>query len=224
MTIGLQTAVPDGEDSFARELRNLRREFEEFKASRTLENAEIDNGPGKGIRTSDFDGTDFAHPGTTGNYFGGDGLVINHANFRPGSITNDWLASPVVAATFHGDLTNFSLATGANLNKIVLTVSVPSGFSQALVLGTSNMNAKNTTANADYGYVGTTIAGAPVGWSMAGYAPAGIYCSATHSATHLLTGLGSSFSISAGCSSSMANWSADSGNTMNLDAMVLFLR
>lgn len=60
-----------------REIHTLKQAVREIRAARTLDASSISSTPGKGIRTENFNGTSFADPGTTGNYFGGDGAVLN---------------------------------------------------------------------------------------------------------------------------------------------------
>ena len=141
-----------------------------------------------------------------------------------GKISNDALMAPVSPLSAHTDGTNFSLATGANVAKLTMTIPVPEGYGSALVLASGNMNAYNSTANADYGYLGIRINGAAIGWSLAAYAAGGTYCAVSNSASSLLSSIGSSFTVQAACSSANADWAADVSNTINLDAMVLFLR
>lgn len=141
-----------------------------------------------------------------------------------GKISNDALMAPVSPLSAHTDGTNFSLATGANVAKLTMTVPVPEGYSSALVLASGNMNAYNSTASADYGYLGIRINGAAIGWSLAAYAAGGTYCAVSNSASSLLSSIGSSFTVQAACSSANADWAANASNTINLDAMVLFLR
>jgi hypothetical protein len=122
------------------------------------------------------------------------------------------------------DGTNFSLATGANVPKLTLTIPVPSGYTQALVYAGSTMNAKNTTASADYAYLGVKVGGTSIGWAPMAYAAPGVYCTDAANGTGLLTGLGTSFTIQATAAVSAAAWAADPNNTINLDAIVVFLR
>ena len=154
----------------------------------------------------------------------GDTVIGGTLSLPKGIIDNDALTSPISPLTAHTDGTNFSLATGPNVAKLTVSVPVPSGYTRALVITSANMNANNTSASADYAYLGLRINGDAVGWSLAAYAPPLIYCNVSNSASALLTGLGSSFTVQAAASSASANWAADVNNTINLDAIVMFLR
>jgi hypothetical protein len=108
-----------------RRVRDLERLVQEMAAARTLENASITAAAGLGIRTSDFDGTSFANPGTHGNYFGGDGAVLNALYLRPGSISNTLLTNPVAFDGNGGATTNFAVTTtgsGSALGAVTNTV------------------------------------------------------------------------------------------------------
>lgn len=122
----------DRPGDMVRRIADLERAIRELRAARTLDQATITALAGLGIRTSDFDGTDFAHPGTGGNYFGGDGIVLNQAYFRPGSVSNDALTNPVKPAIVRLSQAPFSLSTSyATLDSA--SVTVPDGFTKLFV-------------------------------------------------------------------------------------------
>lgn len=149
-TMGGQAA---GSDWLVRELQNLRRDFEEYKSARTLEAATIGAG---GIRTANFDGTSFANPGTVGNYFGFDGAVLNALFLRAGSVSNDALTNPVTFAFYEGATNSVTLTVaGSYLN--TGTISVPTGFTKALVFSHCTVGGTNSTGAADNIYCSPTI-------------------------------------------------------------------
>jgi hypothetical protein len=140
-----------------------------------------------------------------------------------GIIGNDALANPVRPATAHNDAAGYSLTTTAT-EKARVTISVPSGFSQALVMGSINATAKNTSAAQDFldGYV--DIIGLNPGYDSLSDGPTNASIGIANVSTALLTGLGSTFYVRAMLRSGSASWTADSINSVNVDALVLFLR
>jgi hypothetical protein len=121
-----------------------------MSAARTLENATINAAAGLGIRTSDFDGTSFANPGTKGNYWGGDGSILSKVLFRAGAILNDWLANPVRGDSAFSSTSNFALTTTGTTPLVSQSWYTPTGFTTANVLIVGRVFAYNSTASLDY--------------------------------------------------------------------------
>jgi hypothetical protein len=144
-----------------------------------------------------------------------------------GKINNDALTAPVVPATAHADAGSFSSGVAWS-TKCSVTVPVPSGYTKALVLSlVTAATAKNTTAARDFLYTSASISGmgSLPGWVLGSPdVPAGAYGVATDYQTVLLTGLSGSFTVEGQISTGFATWAADSGNKMNLDISLLFLR
>lgn len=150
--------------------------------------------------------------------------VTGTLSLPAGIIGNAALTSPVYPQTAHADLHPFSLATGANAEKLRTTVNVPAGYTQALVFATATISSRNTTTSQDQLYIDCRINGAVAGWSSQASTPANAVAFAANSGTALLTGLGSTFYISANASSGAAAWPSNNDATMNIDAIILFLR
>lgn len=143
-------------------------------------------------------------------------------------LPNSMLANPIVPANAHADASNFSLSTSW-VTKCSVTVPVPSGFTQALILAVSTgATAKNTTGSDDFFYASVSISalsGSLPGWVLGSpTVPAGKYGVTQDYSTVLLTGLSGSFTIDGQISTAFASWATDSGNKMNVDASILFLR
>lgn len=154
----------------------------------------------------------------TGNMIVGGTLSLPN-----GIINNAALNAPVYPQTAHAEASNFALTTTAT-EKVRATVSVPAGYSQALVFAAISANARNKNTVQDYleGYV--DIFGTNSGWDSASDGAAGATIGISNSGSSLLTSLGSSFWIRGMLYSGATSWSADSFNTINVDAIVLFLR
>ena len=143
-----------------------------------------------------------------------------------GIIDNAALTSPVAPAVGHADAVNFAL-TPAWSAVAEITVTVPAGYSKALVIATGNASCKNPTAAQDYLWASVGIgSGTSPGYAMRSAIAAANYGSATNSCTRLLTGLtgGGTFAVYLDLSTDIADWSASTFNSANLDAAITFLR
>ena len=146
-----------------------------------------------------------------------------------GIIDNDALANPLQPSTAHADATNFSVPGRPSTNLIMsVTVPVPPGFTQALILSlVVNAKAFNTTASPDNLYINAVIPGQPVppGYQISSAdAPGSAYAVVEQTTTRLLTGLSGSFTIQGKVMAELGAWSADVGNAANIDAAIVFLR
>ncbi len=156
----------------------------------------------------------------------GPASITGTLSLPAGIIGNDALTSPISAYVSHVDASNFALGPGANVEKVRATISVPSGYTQALVNVVSTISATNSTSSTDNIYLQISINGTSVGWSAEGSAPIGGVGFAGKGAAKLITGLSGSFYIAALTSTNVGNWAASTGNqnAVNIDASVLFLR
>jgi len=202
---------PRGEDWFVRKFAELERQMLELKAANPFGLT--------GIKPEDG-GTSFD------GYVNVNGpmSITGALNLPAGIIGNDALTSPLFPQVAHADSSNFSLATGANVEKARATVSIPSGYTRALVMATATMTALNSTATGDSTYISCVINGSSPGWSGEVSVPAGSRGFVTNTSTGLLTGLDGTFYISAKASSGASAWAASTVNAINLDAIVMFLR
>ena len=216
----------DAVGDLKRQIRDLERAVREMRAERRLDSATISAEPGKGIRVADFNGTDFANPGTVGNYFGGDGAVLNALKLRPGSVSNDELANPVASAVAHDDAQGFAVTT-SNVQILSATVPVPAGYSQALILNLAvAVTAYNNTAAVDFLYCKGYVNGVASGWQVGSMDVSSTGTGVGHDlSTGIVTGLsGGSITLTGKVSSAFGTWAADDVNVANLDASILFLR
>lgn len=221
MAHGISKIAPnDPLSAFGRQLADLARQVRELAAAKTLANATIDGGAGAGIRTADFDGASFANPGTTGNYFGADGLVANSLYLRPGSVSNDKLANPISAGYYEGSANGTLTVAGSFLH--TGSIPVPSGFTQAIVSCTVTVGGTNSTSVPDNLYAGPTINTAN-GQTIANSAAVGFAQSVTMSQAAIITNLaaGTSITVKAYGATDTAGWT---GGNAHISAQVLFLR
>lgn len=141
-----------------------------------------------------------------------------------GGISNDNLTSPIVPQAVHNHATNFALNT-TNTLLISQSVSVPSGYSKALVTVTVNVVALNKNTGYDSVYCTPYINGvAPNGYQGQLQIASNVQGSCSRTATASLTGLSGSFQLTGYGSTALANWAADSNNTANLDAIIMFYK
>lgn len=119
---------------------------------------------------------------------------------------------------------NFNVNPGPNTPILSTTISVPSGYSRALVYATSTLSAYNNTATDDTLYITTRINGAVVGWANSTSVNSAKFGSVSMSSTALLTSLGSTFGVTSAASTDNVVFSAADYNTTNLSVMVIFLR
>jgi len=174
------------------------------------------NGPIDVHGAANFDGN------TT---IGGNAAITGTLSLPAGIINNDALTSPVYPFVGHAQGNNFTLST-TNTAKATLTVPVPAGYTSAMVTANAHVSAFNPTADSDYLYAVAWIqSDTTIGWSMPTTIPAGESAHTSQTATALLSGLGSSFTVKVATSTAFQSFaSSTSGNVCNIDATVLFLR
>jgi len=154
---------------------------------------------------------------------GGNASITGTLSLPAGIIGNDALTSPLSPLATHVGNSNFGLPTGSFVQVASATISVPAGYTQALVFAMATMHAFNDGTTGD-AYLSVNIDGTAIGAASQTTADAsqGVIIPAT--GTHLLTGLGSSFSVTVGAKASPNAWGANVVNFVNLDVMTIFLR
>lgn len=208
--------VPD-KDWMVRKIQELEKKINELAAADPF--APMGIHPLAG--STQFDGGIIANGDSTFN----GSVTINHDLSVPnGSISNAALQAPVSPLATHAGTNNFGLATGANVEILRATISVPSGYTRALVYETATMHAWNNNTSPDDGYLTTSINGAGFGASSQTTAAAGGSICIPSTGSILLTSLGATFYVSALASSGSLAWAVNSNNFVNLDVMTIFLR
>lgn len=204
-TPGGQIPVTDL-DGLARRLRDMERDIAELRANTLGVNGIVIGNRGS-LRTADFDGTDFAHPGTKGVYLASEAgvgrLVVNDIYLRGGIIGNDALANPLDAEVTSGSA-GATIAYTTTSDTIVFTgtpIIVPAGFTDAIVVATGIVTAFNTSASYDFLYSRCFIGGVGGPRGVQG-ATAGATISVPSQHARKLTGLSGGTSLSI----QMAGW------------------
>lgn len=143
---------------------------------------------------------------------------------QPGSIENDALANPVQMETSTNYLSNYEVGTVSTV-RASLTLTVPNGFTQAVVIANPTGMAQNSTATADYLYVQAVIQGTPGGelYTSAGAGLAVGVASPVHMTLYGLTG-GEEITVSVATRTGFATWAAAPGNQANIYATAIYLR
>jgi hypothetical protein len=134
------------------------------------------------------------------------------------------IAGILVPLPVHSGASNFGLATGANVEILRSTITVPTGYTQAQISVAATIHVLNSTAAVDDAYLTVTINGGSIGASSQNTAGAGWGTSLTATGVGVLTGLGATFYVSAMASSGAAAWAVNTVNFVNLDTTVTFLR
>lgn len=227
---GLPGSQFPSEDAIIRELRDVRRLLQQVMAANPLATAGIEAVPDgiivQGSQTVngplDVNGTSQLDGAVTIN---GPATITGTLSLPAGIIGNDALASPSTPVASHADAAAFSITTGANVEKLRATITVPAGFTKAAVYGTATMSVFNNSGSLDSCYLAFRVNGQQVGWSNQVGAPASQRVLSVASGSGIVSGLnGGTIYVSADASTGVNAWSVDNNNTINLDALVTFYR
>lgn len=150
-------AVPQGMEAIIQRFEKIERRLDALAGKAGIRNAILPDGAA--IKTADFDGTDFADPGTAGNYFAGDGCVLNALKLRPGSVDNDALTNPVRADSIYVTASDFALTTTGTTPLATQTWQVPEGMTTLVATLTGRVFAFNSTTGLDYLYGRVSVGG-----------------------------------------------------------------
>jgi len=219
-------------------IRDLQRRVSDLETAAPIRNAQISGGQGltvnstAGIKVTGGGGITVEAPGTvrssdfvagsTGWSLGA-AAEFNTLTLRGGIIGNDALANP---ADFGSSGSSASGWTVPTVETSVLTgsITVPAGFTRAVVLAIASAGAVNQTASADFLYVAAAILGTRGGSSIGYAGPSGGWTMQTAHAIRALTGL-SGGSITLDCKVDAAGgWGSNTSNVANLDAIAVFRR
>ena len=216
MIPGLPGSQVSNDGDSMRMIQDLQRDIRELRAQNVLATAGITAEPGSITVT----GTE----NITGDLnVSGAATITGTLSLPAGIIGNDALTSPVAPLATHVGNSNFGLSGTAFVQVIGATISVPAGYTQALVFATATMHVYNDGATDD-AYLSVGINGNSIGASSQMTANAGQGVIIPASGTALLTGLGSSFPVNALARGIVHAWSASTVNFINLDVMTIFLR
>jgi hypothetical protein len=212
--------MPANEAWFADRLRDLERQIAELRAARTLANATVD---GNGLTSANFDGTlnpptagtkGWGLSGTTGD------AVFNNLTLRGELIGNEALTNPVSVTIGNGFTAGLTIGIAASILHTE-TLSIPEGFSQALVFCSISVGATSPSGGGNL-FIHPNINGAD-GDEIAQAAGGSAFAtSAASSMARVITGqTGGSLTVSAVARASSAGWTGGDGH---VSAFAVFLR
>lgn len=149
--------------------------------------------------------------------------VAGTLSLPAGIIDNEALAAPVKPGSAGLTQQNFGTTSGGAVYAQA-TITVPDGYSQALVMNGVMAGAVNSTTNPDYLYVASSIDGVS-GGETATLAPANNgWASATAFGIRTLTGLtGGTITVGVWIRTGAA-WAANASATANVNTIALFLK
>jgi len=218
----ISNAMPAGEDWLVRKVQDLERAVRELRAA--------SNGPlvvnaGGWIQSSDFDGALPATPGTVGWALGGAGsnAIFNNLVLRGGIIGDAALANPAAFGVASQDWSGLTFTT-VNLEKDAL-ITVPSGYSRALVTATATAGATASSTAVASVYVSCSIQGS--GPAFVAEQLAATYAgSVTRGYAASLTGLATGSTVAIGALGVIdANGSVVAGScNLHVTGSAIFLR
>jgi hypothetical protein len=225
---------PDPWRSLQSELLALRREVAELKRRSPYAGTGMAPDGNGGVQSAGFDGDLAAgDAGTKGWALNDQRAAFGELYLRPGSIGNDSLANPVDGKVGNVSTTGFSLTAGTLTELAFQLITVPDGFTQALVAAGASVFSynPNTTggsngAGGDAVYCMAQVAGQASHLNPVGVSGSGGYATSFSGAGFNLTGLtgGSTIRLSVyGCSAYQA-LAANVDNYANAYATVTFLR
>ena len=151
---GLPGSQFPSEDAIARGLKDVKRDVQQLAAANPLGAAGIRAVEGGIVveGSMDVQGAETVS-GTlnvTGNAtFSGDMRVEGTLSLPNGSVGNDALVNPLKQVAVYADADGFTL-TPAEQDFCITTITVPDGFTEAMVVATGTVNGYNTNSSADY--------------------------------------------------------------------------
>ena len=227
---------PRNEDWMVRELQDIKAKMQRLEAANVFGLTGIKpksggtnldgfvnvNGPLVVNGTSGINGPQTVNGSQTVN---GPMTITGTLSLPAGIIGNDALANPSTSVASHADAAAFSITTGANVEKLRATITVPAGFTKAAVYGTATMSVYNNSGSLDSCYLAFRVNGGQIGWSNQVGAPASQRVLSVASGSGIISGLnGGTIYVSADASTGVNAWAIDNNNTINIDALVTFYR
>lgn len=224
--------LPETGPSLLRELRRRERlalrqaQSSAFARSGTRVSAEDVTEVSGQMQSADFDG-DLAtgNAGTKGWALNAFRAAFGELFLRPGSVENDALASPVKPQGIYTVAQNFALAT-TDVAVTSQTITVPAGFTSAVISVVGRVYATNPNAAYDYLVIVSKISGtggANLPLLVGASGGSGINVSPY---SRVLTGLtsGGTFVVEVRAYVSIANWAANAQNTAELSGTIHWFR
>lgn len=249
--------IPAGDDALIRRVQDLERIVRELQAQDVLKTAGIIAAPnqitvqgneivsgtlsvggtatvsGK-IVSSDWDGTDHSHLGSTGFVLGRDGtgpsyLALNGTDLAQTiASVADLVNNEIYPLVGYANNSGYALPAGqANrVTRGTVTFTVPSGYTRVVIIAACSDNALNSTASIDYLNSYLDIAsGARPAYASSASVPAGYYAAAGVQQITTLTGLtgGGTFTVRSQPYAQNAAWAASASNATSFVAAAFFM-
>ena len=202
--------LPPGDDALIRRIQEIERAVRELSAANPLATAGLVPSPNKLTVQGELD-------------VNGPMVVSGTLSLPAGIINNDALANPVNFGGIGFSSTAFAVTTSSTA-VITRTITIPTGFTQAAIIGVSTAGAINGSTTAGYLYIQTVVNGGGGSVMPAYGGPSGGWAFVCASAMRTLTGLApGSITVSTNLYASTA-WGSNAANIANLDVIALFSR
>lgn len=201
---------PFADDALIRRVQDLERAVRELSAANPLATAGLVPSTNKLTVQGELDVT-------------GPMVVGGTLSLPAGIIGNDALANPVNFGGIGFSSTAFTVTTSSTA-VITRTITIPTGFTQAAIIGVSTAGAINGSTSAGYLYIQTVVNGGGGSVMPAYGGPSGGWAFVCASAMRTLTGLTpGSITVATNLYASTA-WGSNAANIANLDVIALFSR
>lgn len=150
--------------------------------------------------------------------------ITGSLDLPAGSVPNDALANPVQTATASSGITNYAIDTVSTVRASV-TLTVPAGFTRAIVMANASAAGTNSGTSADYLYVSAVVQ-AVNGGELYSSAAAGLGVGLVAPFSPTLTGLssGQPVTVSVATRAGTATWTAVTANQASIAATAIFLK
>jgi hypothetical protein len=200
-----------GEDWIGRELTDIKRQIRELAAANPfgLSGLRLQNG---GIVTEGYQTVN------------GPMTITGSLDLPAGSVNDTALANPVQFGTASNGISNYAIDTTSTVRASV-TLTAPTGFTQALVIANAAAMGTNSGTAADYLYVSAVVQ-AVNGGELYASAPAGLGAGLAAPFHTTLTGLtsGQAITVSVATRAGAATWAAATANQASIAATAIFLK
>lgn len=202
---------PRGEDWIGREIADLKRQIRELAAANVFGTM--------GLRPKDG-GTEFDGYVT----INGDATITGSLSLPAGIINNDALANPLESATAANGINNYEISTTSTV-RVSVSLAVPEGFTEAIVIANPTAMGLNGTTAPDYLYVQAVVQTVN-GGELYSAAPNGLGAGLAAPFHTTLTGLSGGDAITVGVATraGLNPWAASTANQANIYATAIFLR
>ncbi|WP_427018591.1 hypothetical protein ACQCSX_08690 [Pseudarthrobacter sp. P1] len=154
----------------------------------------------------------------------GPATITGTLSLPPGIINNAALATPVQIGTASNGINNYAITTTSTVRASV-ALTVPAGFTQAIVIANPTAMGQNSTASSDYLYVQAVVQ-AVNGGELYTAAPAGLGVGLGAPFHTTLTGLtgGQTITVGVATRAGTTTWAASTANQANIYATAIYLR